>query len=88
MGKKKVALSNSFVENHKDVNESQALALIYDCEKQIAATKEEQSEDEQLKTAKEIVSDLNSGYKSVIDYERAKINFLMDKIENLRRQVT
>lgn len=87
MGKKKVVLSASFVENHKDLNEAAALALIYDCEKQIAATKEEQKEDEQLTAAKLIVSDLNSGYKSVIDYERAKIQYLMEKIETLRSQM-
>jgi len=83
-GKAKQILSNSFVENHEDVTEDRALELIFSCETKIRDVKEERSNDDKLNAAKSIVKDLGNGYKSAIDYEKAKIQFLLEKVEEIR----
>ena len=77
-------LSKSFVDNHENVNEDVASELIVKAEQKIKAIKEERTADEKLAQAKQIVKDLNSAYTSAIKYEQAKIDFLLEKIEEIQ----
>lgn len=83
IGKAKKALSASFIENNKTIDETGAKDLIYRAECTIRDLTEEKEADEKLTAAKSIVKDLNAGYKSTIDYERAKIAFLLGRVEEL-----
>ena len=79
-------LSKSFVENHQDICEDKAAELIVKAEQTIKSLKEEKNSDDKLAAAKEILRDLNAGYNSAINYEKAKINFLLEKINEIKEQ--
>jgi hypothetical protein len=83
-GKATQVLSKTFVEQNSDISEDEAEHLIVKCEQKIKAVKEEQAADEKLTAARQIIKDLNSGYKSVLQYEAAKIQFLLGKIEEIQ----
>ena len=83
-GKAKKILSNSFQENHKDVSEDRAMELIFQSEKTLKNIKEERSQDDKLNAAVGIVKDLKGGYTSAINYEKAKIQFLVERVETLQ----
>ena len=80
----KADLSTSFTENHANVAEDEALELIFASEQRIKELKELKNADVQLNSAKQITKDLNSGYTSATNHEKAKIQFLMEKIEGIR----
>ncbi len=80
----KKTLSQSFVDNHENIDEDAAGSLIVKAEQQIKNLEEERASDEKLSAAKQIVKDLNSGYSSAIKYEKAKITFLLEKIEEIQ----
>ncbi len=82
--KSKFGLSKSFVDNHDNVNEDVAAELIVKAEQKIKEIEEEQSADERLAAAKNIVKDLNGSYTSAKKYERAKINYLLEKINEIQ----
>lgn len=79
----KKTLSKSFVDNHEDVNEDTASQLIVQSSQKIREIEEERSADEKLMAARQIVKDINSAYTSAIKYERAKISFLLEKINKI-----
>lgn len=79
----KKTLSKSFVDNHEDINEDAAGSMIVDSTKKIREIEQEREADEKLTAAKQIVKDINSAYTSAIKYERAKINFLLEKISEI-----
>ena len=76
-------LSQSFIENGKDLNEDEATQLLVEAEKKIKLIKQERSADKKLQAAKEITKELGSSYTSAINYEKSKISFLLDKIEEI-----
>ena len=80
----KKVLSKSFVDNHQDINEDEALDLLYSASKQIKELNEEMEGDDQLNAAKQIVKDLTKGYTSAINYEKAKIEYLIQRVEEIR----
>lgn len=84
LGKAKKILSQSYLDNHEEINEDQAAALIVKAEQQIRELRQEMRDDEKLRAAAEIVKDLKGGYSSVIQYEEAKISYLLDKIEQIQ----
>jgi hypothetical protein len=84
MSENNKTLSKSFVDNHKDVSEDVAGELIVSATQKIRALEQERDADEQLSAAKQIVKDLNGAYTSAIKYERAKINFLLEKIQEIQ----
>lgn len=77
-------LSQSFVDNAKDLNEDEATALLVESEQKIRQIKEERNADEKLTAAKNIVKDLSAGYNSALNYEKSKISFLLDKIQEIQ----
>lgn len=77
-------LSQSFVDNAKDLNEDEATALLVESEQKIRQIKEERAADEKLTAAKNIVKDLSAGYNSALNYEKSKISFLLDKINEIQ----
>lgn len=83
-GKAKKILSKSFVENHANISHDEAADLIVEAEIKIKHLLEEKAEDEKLNAAKQIAKDLNGAYNSTIQYEKAKISFLLDKIEEIK----
>jgi hypothetical protein len=84
MANVKSALSKSFVENHENVTEDVASELIVRAEQKIKEIKEEKAADAKLAAAKEIAKDLNSAYNAAMAYEHAKIDFLLEKIEEIQ----
>lgn len=84
LGKAKKILNQTFLENHAEVNEDDAAMLIVKAEQNIKSLLEEKSTDENLLAAKQVVSDLSSGYNDAIKYEQAKIQFLLSKIEEIQ----
>lgn len=80
-------LSQSFVDNAKDLNEDEATALLVESEQKIRALKEERAADVKLSAAKSIVKDLGAGYNSALSYEKSKISFLLDKIQEIQEGV-
>lgn len=77
-------LSQSFIDNGADLNEDEATALLVESEQKIRLIKEERAADEKLTAAKNIVKDLSAGYNSALAYEKAKISFLLDKIQEIQ----
>lgn len=88
MSDSKKLLSSSFLDEYKDVNEDTAMQLIVEAENTIKRLEEERASDEKLATAKQMVKDLNSGYSNAIKHERAKIKFLLEKINEIRNSST
>ena len=80
-GKAKSVLSKTFIENVKDLASDELADLVVKAEIKIKALKEEQTNDDKLNAAKQIVKDLNSGYSSIIKMEEAKISYLLDQIQ-------
>lgn len=77
-------LGKSFVDNNENVNEDVAAELIVKAEQKIKEIEDERSSDEKLAAAKNIVKDLNGSYTSAIKYEKAKINYLLEKINEIQ----
>jgi hypothetical protein len=77
-------LTESYVASKADVSEGDAEKELITSEFAIKDLLHEKESDDQLTAAKEIVKDLNAGYSSAVKYEKAKIEFLLEKIENLR----
>lgn len=77
-------LSKSFVDNHENVTEDVAADLIVKAEMKIKEIEEERAADGKLEQAKQIVKDLNGAYTSAIKYEKAKISFLLEKIQEIQ----
>ena len=80
----KKALNKSFVDNHENINEDEAGALIVQAEQKIREVEEERAANERLAAAKQIVKDINGAYTSAVRYERAKISFLLEKIAEIQ----
>jgi hypothetical protein len=74
-------LSKSFVETHKDVTVEEANEMIVSSERKIRDISNERDNDAKLLAAQQIVKDLSLGYSSTIKYEKAKIAFLLDKLD-------
>lgn len=83
-GRANKVLSQTFIDNHSDLNEDQASSYIVESELKIRDLEEERQNDEKLVAAKQIAKDLNAGYNSAIKYEKAKIAFLLERIEELQ----
>ena len=83
-GNARKVLSNSFQENHKDVGEDRAMELIYQAERSMKELRNERNQDDKLNAAKNIAKELAGGYTSALNYEKAKIQFLVERIEELQ----
>lgn len=77
-------LSKSFIDNNSNVNEDQAMEMIVRATQKIKELEDERSNDDKLNAAKQIAKDLSAGYTSAIKYERAKIAFLLEKLEEIQ----
>ena len=77
-------LTESWVASNKDLGESEAEKALITSEFEIKQLLHDKEDHEQLQAAKEIVKDLNAGFSSGIKYEKAKIEFLLEQIENIR----
>jgi hypothetical protein len=80
----KKTLSQSFVENHENVSEDVAADLIVRSEQKIKEINEQKDADDKLAAAKQIVKDLNGAYSAAVKYERAKIQFLLERIAEIQ----
>lgn len=77
-------LTESYVSSKMDITEADAEKELITSEFAIKQLAHEKDEDQQLASAREIVKDLGAGYASAAKYEKAKIEFLLEKIEALR----
>lgn len=88
MAKKKTnwekVLTESYVSNRRNLTEEEAEKELVQAEFEIKNILHEKEANEQLQAAKEIVKDLVSGFGSAVKYEKAKIEFLLEQIENVR----
>lgn len=79
VGKAKKILSDAYVQNNSDLNEDEINAQIATAMQKVKDLEEEKANDSQLTAAKQIIKDLSSGYNSAVQYEKAKVAFLLDK---------
>lgn len=77
-------LNKSFIDNNEDVNEDVAGEQIVLANQKIREIEQERDADEKLAAGKQIVKDINAAYTSAIKYERAKINFFLEKIAEIQ----
>jgi hypothetical protein len=77
-------LTESWVNNSREFTEEEAEKALIQAEFEIKQCVYDREHHEQLQAAKEIVKDLNAGFSSAIKYEKAKIEFLLEHIENVR----
>ena len=83
MSENKKTLSKAFVDNYDNVNEDVAREQVVVATQKIRELEKERDNDEKLAAAKQIVKDMNAAYTSAVKYERAKINFFLEKIEEI-----
>jgi hypothetical protein len=84
LGRAKKILSSTFLEDNKDVSEDEAATLIVKAEQKIRDLQLEMEGDENLQAAIQVKKDLESGYKSVIAVEKAKIQYLLSRIDEIQ----
>ena len=84
LGKAKEILSKTFLEDNEDIAEDKAAELIVKSEMQIKDLRQEMAGDDKLNAAVQIVKDLKSAYTSAIKYEEAKIQYLLERIEQIQ----
>jgi len=84
MSDTKKALSKSFMDNNENINEDFAGEQIVLAVQKVREIEQERDADEKLQAGKQIVKDINSAYTSAIKYERAKINFFLEKIAEIQ----
>lgn len=77
-------LNKSFVDNNQNVDEDFAGQEIVKSTQKIREIEQERDADERLQAGKQIVKDINSAYSSAIKYEKAKINFFLEKINEIQ----
>jgi hypothetical protein len=87
LGKAKKILSKAFLDTNSSVTEAQANSMVVKSEMTIKEIREEMNANESLAAAQQIVADLKKSYKSAIEYEEAKIQFLLTKIEELQQSI-
>lgn len=77
-------LSKAFVDNNENISEDVAGELIVKATQEIRSLEQERDADEKLTAARQIVKDLSGAYTSAIKYEKAKIHFLLEKIQEIQ----
>jgi hypothetical protein len=77
-------LSQSFLDNAEDLNEDQLRDLLVESEQKIRLIKEERAADDKLNAAKSIAKELGAGYNSALNYEKSKIGFFLDKLQEIQ----
>ena len=88
LGKAKSVLSETFISECADITEDRAMEAIIKAEIEIKALEEERENDDSLNAAKNVAKDLNAGYSSAIKHNKAKIKFLIEKIEAIREGIS
>lgn len=83
-GKVEKVLSQAFIENCSEINEDDAGTRIVQSEQKIRLLKHEMENDAKLLAAKQVAKDLSAGYNAAIKHEQAKIQYLLDKIEEIQ----
>ena len=84
LGKAKKILSATFLEDNEAISEDEAANLIVKAEQQIKGLLDEMSTDEHLIAAQQVVKDIKGGFRDAINYEKAKIQYLLAKIEEIQ----
>ena len=80
----KKILSDTYVNDRNNITEEEAVKELTNASFIIRQILKEKEEDTALEEAKLAVKDLNAGYNSAIKFEKAKIEFLLEKIEEAR----
>lgn len=88
MSKSKASLNRSFLDNYEDVSPEVAMELIVEAEQRIKEIQKQREADQRLAEAKQVVKDINSAYNDAIKYERAKISFFLEKLEQAEQGTT
>jgi len=84
IGKAKKVLNQAFLDNVTDIAEDEAGALIVRSEQKLRELRNEMENDEDLSGAMQVVKDLKGAYTSVMKYEEAKIQHLLEKIDEIQ----
>lgn len=77
-------LTDTYVSDRIHITEDEATKELTECSFVIKNTLKDKEADTELNSAKVIVKDLSAGYTAAINYEKAKIDFLLEKIEEAR----
>ena len=84
IGKAKKVLNQAFLDNVSDIAEDEAGNLIVKSEQKLRDLRNEMDNDEDLSSAVQVVKDMKTAYTSVIKYEEAKIQHLLEKIDDIQ----
>lgn len=80
----KKLLTDTYVSDRVSISEDDAIKELTNASFTIRQILSEKEDDEPLQEAKMIVKDMNAGYNSAVKYEKAKVEFLLEKIEEAR----
>ena len=84
LGKAKDLVTSTFLDSCNDFDENEIANRIVEAEQIKKELKIEQESHEELQAAKQIVKDLNSSFRAATQYEDAKIQVLLAKLEELQ----
>jgi hypothetical protein len=84
IGKAKKILGSTFVKENENLSEDEAAFMIVRSEQVIKDLDEEMANHEELQAAMQVVKDLKAGYINSINFERAKIRYLLERIQEIR----
>ena len=77
-------LPKEFVDQFKDISEDVAAEEIVKCAQKTKIIKQHMKDDDQLNELKEQVKALKGGYTTLINLEKAKIDFFLKKIQEIQ----
>lgn len=84
IGKAKKVLDQAFLDNVSEISEDEASALIVRSAQKMRDLKFEMDNDEDLLAATQVLKDMKGGYTSVLKYEAAKVQHLLEKIDEIQ----
>lgn len=84
MGKARTLLDQTFIEDVNDMNEDELAAQVIRALIRKKSLAEEMVGDERIQAAKQLVKDLESGYKDSMKMYDAKVGYILDKIKEIQ----
>lgn len=84
MGKARTLLDQTFIEDVNDMNEDELASQVIRALIKKKNLTEEMVGDERIQAAKQLVKDLESGYKDSMKMYDAKVGYILDKIKEIQ----
>ena len=84
MGKARTLLDQTFIEDVNDMNEDELASQVIRALIKKKNLTEEMVGDERIQAAKQLVKDLEGGYKDSMKMYDAKVGYILDKIKEIQ----